>query len=162
MFKLSYYDEDSKTILNSEINTDKDFVKIVSKVFPGILPHKEDSEYIRIGKLIILLANFISIPYYGKEHGFDESKCSGYIDSNMKLQIYTEGLLPIEMYDFKYILCQLYKVNDEDTISNIYRMYEAEVIDDLGNGLEGKLLEQTFQYALLLDLDEDEEDKEEI
>jgi len=161
MFKLSYYDEDSKSILNSEINTDKDFVKIVSKVFPGILPHKEDSEYVRIGKLIILLANFISIPYYGKEHGFDESKCSGYIDSNMKLQIYTEGLLPIEMYDFKYILCQLYKVNDEDTISNIYRMYEAEVIDDLGTGLEGKLLEQAFQYALLLDLDEDEEDKEE-
>lgn len=162
MFKLSYYDEDSKTILNSEINTDKDFVKIVSKVFPGILPRKEDSEYVRIGKLIILLANFISIPYYGKEHGFDESKCSGYIDSNMKLQIYTEGLLPVEMYDFKYILCQLYKVNDEDTISNIYRMYEAEVIDDLGTGLEGKLLEQAFQYALLLDLDEDEEDKEEI
>lgn len=160
MFKLSYYDEDSKTILNSEINTDKDFIKIVSKVFPGILPHKEDSEYIRIGKLIILLANFISIPYYGKEHGFDESKCSGYIDSNMKLQIYTEGLLPIEMYDFKYILCQLYKVNDEDTISNIYRMYEAEVIDDLGTGLEGKLLEQAFQYALLLDLDPDK-DKEE-
>lgn len=161
MFKLSYYDEDSKSILNSEINTDKDFVKIVSKVFPGILPRKEDSEYVRIGKLIILLANFISIPYYGKEHGFDESKCSGYIDSNMKLQIYTEGLLPVEMYDFKYILCQLYKVNDEDTISNIYRMYEAEVIDDLGTGLEGKLLEQAFQYALLLDLDE-EEDKEEI
>lgn len=162
MFKLSYYDEDSKTILNSEINTDKDFVKIVSKVFPGILPRKEDSEYVRIGKLIILLANFISIPYYGKEHGFDESKCSGYINSDMKLQIYTEGLLPIEMYDFKYILCQLYKVNDEDTISNIYRMYEAEVIDDLGTGLEGKLLEQAFQYALLLDLDENEEDKEEI
>lgn len=162
MFKLSYYDEDSKSILNSEINTDKDFVKIVSKVFPGILPRKEDSEYVRIGKLIILLANFISIPYYGKEHGFDESKCTGYIDSNMKLQIYTEGLLPIEMYDFKYILCQLYKVNDEDTISNIYKIYEAEVIDDLGTGLEGKLLEQAFQYALLLDLDENEEDKEEI
>lgn len=161
MFKLSYYDEDSKSILNSEINTDKDFVKIVSKVFPGILPHKEDSEYVRIGKLIILLANFISIPYYGKEHGFDESKCNGYIYSDMKLQIYTDDLLPIEMYDFKYILCQLYKVNDEDTISNIYRMYEAEVIDDLGTGLEGKLLEQAFQYALLLDLDE-EEDKEEI
>ena len=85
MFKLSYYDEDSKSILNSEINTDKDFVKIVSKVFPGILPHKEDSEYVRIGKLIILLANFISIPYYGKEHGFDESKCNGYIYSDMKL-----------------------------------------------------------------------------
>lgn len=162
MFKLSYYDEDSKTILNSEINTDKDFVKIVSKVFPGILPRKEDSEYVRIGKLIILLANFISIPYYGKEHGFDESKCTGYIYSDMKLQIYMEDLLPVEMYDFKYILCQLYKVNDEDTISNIYRMYEAEVIDDLGTGLEGKLLEQAFQYALLLDLDEDEEDKEEI
>lgn len=162
MFKLSYYDEDSKSILNSEINTDKDFVKIVSKVFPGILPRKEDSEYVRIGKLIILLANFISVPYYGKEHGFDESKCSGYINSDMKLQIYTEGLLPIEMYDFKYILCQLYKVNDEDTISNIYRMYEAEVIDDLGTGLEGKLLEQAFQYALLLDLDEEDEDKEEI
>lgn len=162
MFKLSYYDEDSKSILNSEINTDKDFVKIVSKVFPGIFPRKEDSEYVRIGKLIILLANFISIPYYGKEHGFDESKCNGYIYSDMKLQIYTEGLLPIEMYDFKYILCQLYKVNDEDTISNIYRMYEAEVIDDLDNGMEGKLLEQAFQYALLLDLDENEEDKEEI
>ena len=160
MFKLSYYDEDSKSILNSEINTDKDFVKIVSKVFPGILPHKEDSEYIRIGKLIILLANFISIPYYGKEHGFDESKCSGYINSDMKLQIYTEGLLPIEIYDFKYILCQLYKVNDEDTISNIYRMYEAEVIDDLGTGLEGKLLEQAFQYALLLDLDEKDKEEE--
>lgn len=128
-------------------------------MFPGILPYKEDSEYVRIGKLIILLANFISIPYYGKEHGFDESKCSGYIDSNMKLQIYTDDLLPIEMYDFKYILCQLYKVNDEDTISNIYRMYEAEVIDDLGTGLEGKLLEQAFQYALLLDLDEDKEEK---
>lgn len=159
MFKLSYYDEDSKSILNSEINTDKDFVKIVSKVYPGILPRKEDSEYVRIGKLIILLANFISIPYYGKEHGFDESRCNGYIYSDMKLQIYTEGLLPIEIYDFKYILCQLYKVNDEDTISNIYRMYEAEVIDDLGTGLEGKLLEQAFQYALLLDLDE--KDKEE-
>ena len=161
MFKLSYYDEDSKTILNSEINTDKDFVKIVSKVFPGILPHKEDSEYIRIGKLIILLANFISVPYYGKEHGFDESKCNGYIYSDMKLQIYTDDLLPIEMYDFKYILCQLYKVNDEDIISNIYRMYEAEVIDDLDTGLEGKLLEQAFQYALLLDLEPDK-DKEEI
>lgn len=160
MFKLSYYDEDSKSILNSEINTDKDFVKIVSKVFPGILPHKEDSESTRIGKLIILLANFISVPYYGKERGFDESKCNGYIYSDMKLQIYMEDLLPVKMYDFKYILCQLYKVNDEDTISNIYRMYEAEVIDDLGNGLEGKLLEQAFQYALLLDLDE--EDKEEI
>lgn len=162
MFKLSYYDEDSKSILNSEINTDKDFVKIVSKVFPGILPRKEDSESTRIGKLIILLANFISVPYYGKEHGFDESKCNGYIYSDMKLQIYTDDLLPIEMYDFKYILCQLYKVNDEDTISNIYRMYEAEVIDDLDNGMEGKLLEQAFQYALLLDLDENEEDKEEI
>lgn len=162
MFKLSYYDEDSKSILNSEINTDKDFVKIVSKVFPGILPRKEDSEYVRIGKLIILLANFISIPYYGKERGFDESKCNGYIYSDMKLQIYTDELLPIEMYDFKYILCQLYKVNDENIISNIYRMYEAEVIDDLDTELVGKLLEQAFQYALLLDLDEDEEDKEEI
>ena len=162
MFKLSYYDEDSKSILNSEINTDKDFVKIVSKVFPGILPLKEDSEYVRIGKLIILLANFISIPYYGKEHGFDESKCNGYIYSDMKLQIYMEDLLPVEMYDFKYILCQLYKVNDEDIISNIYRMYEAEVIDDLGNGMEGKLIEQAFQYALLLDLDKEDEDKEEI
>lgn len=160
MFKLSYYDEDSKSILNSEINTDKDFVKIVSKVFPGILPHKEDSEYVRIGKLIILLANFISIPYYGKEHGFDESKCNGYIYSDMKLQIYTDDLLPIEMYDFKYILCQLYKVNDEAIISNIYRMYEAEVIDDLDNGMEGKLLEQAFQYALLLDLDEKDKEEE--
>ena len=88
MFKLNYYDEDSKSILNSEINTDKDFVKIVSKVYPGILPHNEDSESTRIGKLIILLANFISIPYYGKERGFDESKCNGYIYSDMKLQIY--------------------------------------------------------------------------
>lgn len=161
MFKLSYYDEDSKSILNSEINTDKDFVKIVSKVFPGILPHKEDSEYIRIGKLIILLANFISVPYYGKERGFDESKCNGYIYSDMKLQIYTDDLLPIEMYDFKYILCQLYKVNDEDIISNIYRMYEAEVIDDLDNGMESKLLEQAFQYALLLDLEPDKDKEEE-
>lgn len=160
MFKLSYYDEDSKSILNSEINTDKDFVKIVSKVYPGILPHSEDSESTRIGKLIILLANFISIPYYGKEHGFDESKCNGYIYSDMKLQIYTDELLPIEIYDFKYILCQLYKVNDENIISNIYRMYEAEVIDDLDTGLEGKLLEQAFQYALLLDLEPDK-DKEE-
>lgn len=160
MFKLSYYDEDSKSILNSEINTDKDFVKIVSKVYPSILPHKEDSEYVRIGKLIILLANFISIPYYGKEHGFDESKCNGYIYSDMKLQIYMEDLLPVEIYDFKYILCQLYKVNDEDTISNIYRMYEAEVIDDLGSGMEGKLIEQAFQYALLLDLDEKDKEEE--
>ena len=160
MFKLSYYDEDSKSILNSEINTDKDFVKIVSKVYPGILPHSEDSESTRIGKLIILLANFISIPYYGKEHGFDESKCNGYIYSDMKLQVYTDDLLPIEMYDFKYILCQLYKINDEDIISNIYRMYEAEVIDDLDTNLVGKLLEQAFQYALLLDLEPDK-DKEE-
>ena len=160
MFKLNYYDEDSKSILNSEINTDKDFVKIVSKVYPGILPHSEDSESTRIGKLIILLANFISIPYYGKEHGFDESKCNGYIYSDMKLQIYTDDLLPIEMYDFKYILCQLYKVDDENIISNIYRMYEAEVIDDLDNGMEGKLIEQAFQYALLLDLEPDK-DKEE-
>lgn len=161
MFKLNYYDEDSKSILNSEINTDKDFIKIVSKVYPGILPHSEDSESIRIGKLIILLANFISVPYYGKEYGFDESKCSGYINSDMKLQIYTEGLLPIEMYDFKYILCQLYKVNDEAIISNIYRMYEAEVIDDLDTSLEGKLLEQAFQYALLLDLESDKDKEEE-
>ena len=78
----------------------------------------------------------------------------------MKLQIYTDDLLPIGMYDFKYILCQLYKVNDENIISNIYRMYEAEVIDDLDNGMEGKLLEQAFQYALLLDLEPDK-DKEE-
>ena len=161
MFKLSYYDEDSKSILNSEINTDKDFTKIVSKVYPGILPHSENSESTRIGKLIILLANFISIPYYGKEHGFNESKCNGYIYSDMKLQIYTDDLLPIEMYDFKYILCQLYKINDEDIISNIYRMYEAEVIDDLDTGLEGKLLEQAFQYALLLDLDPDKDKEEE-
>lgn len=161
MFKLNYYDEDSKSIINSEINTDKDFVKIVSKVYPGILPHSEDSESTRIGKLIILLANFISIPYYGKEHGFDESKCNGYIYSDMKLQIYTDDLLPIEMYDFKYILCQLYKVNDENIISNIYRMYEAEVIDDLDNGMEGKLLEQAFQYALLLDLELDKDKEEE-
>lgn len=161
MFKLNYYDEDSKSIINSEINTDKDFVKIVSKVYPGILPHSEDSESTRIGKLIILLANFISIPYYGKERGFDESKCNGYIYSDMKLQIYTDDLLPIEMYDFKYILCQLYKVNDENIISNIYRMYEAEVIDDLDNGMEGKLLEQAFQYALLLDLDPDKDKEEE-
>lgn len=161
MFKLNYYDEDSKSILNSEINTDKDFVKIVSKVFPGILPHSEDSESTRIGKLIILLANFISVPYYGKEHGFDESKCNGYIYPDMKLQIYTDDLLPIEMYDFKYILCQLYKINDENIISNIYRMYEAEVIDDLGNGMEGKLLEQAFQYALLLDLEPDKDKEEE-
>ena len=161
MFKLSYYDEDSKSILNSEINTDKDFVKIVSKVFPGILPHKEDSESTRIGKLIILLANFISIPYYGKEHGFDESKCNGYIYSDMKLQVYTDDLLPIEMYDFKYILCQLYRVNDEDIISNIYRMYEAEVIDDLDTSLVGKLLEQAFQYALLLDLEPNKDEEEE-
>lgn len=161
MFKLSYYDEDSKSILNSEINTDRDFVKIVSKVYPGILPHSEDSESTRIGKLIILLANFISIPYYGKEHGFDESKCNGYIYSDMKLQIYTDELLPIEIYDFKYILCQLYKVNDENIISNIYRMYEAEVIDDLDTGLECKLLEQAFQYALLLDLEPDKDKEEE-
>ena len=161
MFKLSYYDEDSKSILNSEINTDKDFVKIVSKVYPSILPHNEDSESTRICKLIILLANFISIPYYGKEHGFDESKCNGYIYSDMKLQIYTDDLLPVEMHDFKYILCQLYKVNDENVISNIYRMYEAEVIDDLGNGMEGKLLEQAFQYALLLDLEPDKDKEEE-
>lgn len=161
MFKLNYYDEDSKSILTSEINSDKDFVKIVSKAFPGILPHKEDSEYVRIGKLIILLANFISVPYYGKERGFYESKCNGYIYSDMKLQIYTDDLLPIEMYDFKYILCQLYKVNDEAIISNIYRMYEAEVIDDLDNGMEGKLLEQAFQYALLLDLDPDKDKEEE-
>ncbi len=161
MFKLNYYDEDSKSIINSEINTDKDFVKIVSKVYPGILPHSEDSESTRIGKLIILLANFISIPYYGKERGFDESKCNGYIYSDMKLQIYTDDLLPIEMYDFKYILCQLYKVNDENIISNIYRMYEAEVIDDLDNGMEGKLLEQAFQYALLLDLEPDKDKEEE-
>jgi len=40
-------------------------------------------------------------------------------------------------------------------------MYEAEVIDDLGNGMEGKLIEQAFQYALLLDLDEDEDKEEE-
>lgn len=161
MFKLSYYDEDSKSILNSEINTDKDFVKIVSKVYPGILPHSEDSESTRIGKLIILLANFISIPYYGKEHGFDESKCNGYIHSDMKLQIYIDDLLPIEMYDFKYILCQLYRVNDEDIISNIYRMYEAEVIDDLDTSLVGKLLEQAFQYALLLDLEPNKDEEEE-
>lgn len=161
MFKLSYYDEDIKSILNSEINTDKDFVKIVSKVYPNILPYSEDPESKRIGKLIILLANFISVPYYGKEHGFDESKCNGYIYSDMKLQIYTDDLLPIEMYDFKYILCQLYKVNDEDIISNIYRMYEAEVIDDLDTGLEGKLLEQAFQYALLLDLEPDKDKEEE-
>lgn len=40
-------------------------------------------------------------------------------------------------------------------------MYEAEVIDDLDTGFEGKLLEQAFQYALLLDLDPDKNKEEE-
>ena len=51
MFKIAYYDEDAKDILNKEISSIKEFKEVVSKVYSNILPKETDSITTKIGKL---------------------------------------------------------------------------------------------------------------
>lgn len=158
MFKAAYYDEDAKDILNTEINSIEELKEIISKIYPKILPDEMDSIYIRITKLTILMANLISIPYYGQEIGFDRTKCKGSIISKMKFAIYGDDLMPIEFSDFKFIICQLYGIEETKTINEIYRMYEADTIIDLYPELEGILIEKAYKNAVLLNLMDEEEE----
>ena len=158
MFKAAYYDEDAKDILNTEINSIEELKEIISKIYPKILPDEMDSIYIRVTKLTILMANLISIPYYGKEIGFDSTKCKGSIISKMKFAIYDDDLMPIEFSDFKFIICQLYGIEEAKTINAIYRMYEADTIIDLYPELEGVLIEKAYKNAVLLNLMDEEEE----
>lgn len=158
MFKAAYYDEDAKDILNTEINSIEELKEIISKIYPKILPDEMDSIYIRVTKLTILMANLISIPYYGKEIGFDSTKCKGSIISKMKFAIYDDDLMPIEFSDFKFIICQLYGIEEAKTINAIYRMYEADTIIDLYPELEGVLIEKAYKNAVLLNLIDEEEE----
>lgn len=158
MFKIAYYDEDKKDILNTEIDSIKEFKETISEVYSKILPKETDSMVTKVGKLIILMANLISIPYYGKEIGLIASKCKGSIISEMRLSIYNDDYMPIEFCDFEFIICQLYEITETKMINEIYKMYEAETINDLYPELEGTLLEKAYQYALLLEfIDEEEE-----
>lgn len=158
MFKAAYYDEDAKDILNTEINSVEELKEIISKIYPKILPDEMDSIYIRVTKLTILMANLISIPYYGKEIGFDRTKCKGSIISKMKFTIYDDDLMPIVFSDFKFIICQLYGIEETKTINEIYRMYEADTIIDLYPELEGILIEKAYKNAVLLNLMDEEEE----
>lgn len=158
MFKAAYYDEDAKDILNTEINSIEELKEIISKIYPKMLPNEMDSIYIRITKLTILMANFISIPYYGKEIGFDSTKCKGSIISKMKFAIYNDDLMPIEFSDFESIICQLYGIEETKTINEIYRMYEADTIIDLYPELEGILIEKAYKNAVLLNIMDEEEE----
>lgn len=158
MFKVAYYDEDKKDICSKEINSIEELKEIISKIYPKMLPNEMDSIYIRITKLTILMANLISIPYYGKEIGFDRTKCKGSIISKMKFAIYDDDLMPIEFSDFKFIICQLYGIEETKTINEIYRMYEADTIIDLHPELEGVLIEKAYQNALLLNVMDEEEE----
>lgn len=158
MFKAAYYDEDAKDILNTEINSIEELKEIISKIYPKILPDEMDSVYIRVTKLTILMANLISIPYYGKEIGFDSTKCKGSIISKMKFAIYDDDLMPIVFSDFKFIICQLYGIEETKTINEIYRMYEADTIIDLYPELEGILIEKAYKNAVLLNLMDEEEE----
>ena len=158
MFKAAYYDEDAKDILNTEINSIEELKEIISKIYQKMLPNEMDSIYIRITKLTILMANFISIPYYGKEIGFDSTKCKGSIISKMKFAIYNDDLMPIEFSDFESIICQLYGIEETKTINEIYRMYEADTIIDLYPELEGILIEKAYKNAVLLNIMDEEEE----
>ena len=158
MFKIAYYNEDVKDILNTEIGSIEEFKEIISKIYPKILPDEMDSIYIRITKLTILMANLISIPYYGEEIGFDRTKCKGSIISKMKFAIYDDDLMPIEFSDFEFIICRLYGIEEAKTINEIYRMYEADTIIDLYPELEGVLIEKAYQNALLLNVMDEEEE----
>lgn len=158
MFKIAYYDDDAKDILNTEITSIREFKEVVSKVYPKILPKETDSITAKSGKLTILMANLISIPFYGKEIGIDPTKCKGSIISEMKFAIYNDDFMPIVPYDFEYIICKVYGINETRVINEIYRMYEADTIIDLHPELEGRLLEKAYQYALFLNfMDEEEE-----
>lgn len=159
MFKAAYYDEDKKDICSKEINSIEEFEEIISKIYPKMLPNEMDSIYIRITKLTILMANLISIPYYGKEIGLDPTKCKGSIISEMKFAIYDDNLMPIEFSDFESIICKLYGIEETKTINEIYRMYEADTIIDLHPELEGILIEKAYQNALLLNFMDDEEEE---
>lgn len=158
MFKAAYYDEDKKDICSKEINSIEELKEIISKIYPKILPDEMDLIYIRVTKLTILMANLISIPYYGKEIGFDHTKCKGSIISKMKFAIYDDDLMPIEFSDFKFIICQLYGIEEAKTINEIYRMYEADTIIDLYPELEGVLIEKAYKNAVLLNLMDEEEE----
>ena len=158
MFKIAYYDEDAKDILNKEISSIKEFKEVVSKVYPKILPKETDSLTTKIGKLTILMAHLISIPYYGKEIGLDPTKCKGSIISEMRFAIYNDNFMPIEFYDFEFIICQLYGIKETKMINEIYRMYEANTINDLYPELESSLLEKAYQYALFLEFMNEEEE----
>ena len=158
MFKVAYYDEDAKDILSKEISSINEFKEVVSKVYSKILPKETDSMVTKVGKLIILMANLISIPYYGKEVGLAPVKCRGSIISEMRLSIYNDNYMPMEFYDFEFIICQLYGIKETKTVNEIYKMYEAETINDLYPELEGTLLEKAYQYALLLEFMNEEEE----
>ena len=158
MFKVGYYDEDKKDICSKEINSIEELKEIISKVYPKMLPNEMDSIYIKITKLTILMANLISIPYYGKEIGLDPTKCKGSIISEMRFAIYDDDFMPIEFSDFKFIICQLYGIEEIKTINEIYRMYEADTIIDLHPELEGILIEKAYQNAVLLNVMDEEEE----
>lgn len=158
MFKVAYYDEDAKDIFNTEINSVEELKEIISKIYPKMLPNEMDSIYIRITKLTILMANLISIPYYGKEIGFDPTNCKGSIISKMKFAIYDDDLMPIVFSDFKFIICQLYGIEEAKTINEIYKMYEADTIIDLHPELEGILIEKVYKNAVLLNIMDEEEE----
>lgn len=158
MFKAAYYDEDKKDICSKEINSVEELKEIISKIYPKMLPNEMDSIYIRITKLTILMANLISIPYYGKEIGFDRTKCKGSIIPEMKFAIYDDDLMPIEFSDFKFIICQLYGIEKAKTINEIYRMYEADTIIDIHSELEGILIEKAYKNAVLLNIMDEEEE----
>lgn len=159
MFKIAYYDEDTKDILNTKITSIREFKEVVSKVYPKILPKETDSITTKIGKLTILMANLISIPFYGKEIGLDPTKCKGSIISEMRFAIYNDDFMPIEFCDFEFIICQLYGIKETKMINELYIMYEADTIIDLHPELEGRLLEKAYQYALFLNFMDDEEEE---
>lgn len=153
MFKVGYYDKGKKDICSKEINSIEELKEIVSKVYPKILPDQRDSRIMKNGKLIILIANFIVIPYFGPEKGFVLSKCKGSIIPSMKLHIYMDNNLPVFEEDFKNILCKLYNIDDDRIINRLYQIYEAEVIDGLDTDKGGILVDKAFKYRFLSDLE---------
>ena len=154
MFKVGYYNEDKKDICSKEINSIEELKEIVSKVYPKILPDQRDSRIMKNGKLIMLLANLISIPYLGPKEGFVPSKCKGRIIPAMKISIYMDDYLPVFKEDFKNILCKLYDIDDDGIINRLYQIYEAEIIDGLNKDVEGILVEKAFKYRFLLNLED--------
>lgn len=154
MFKVAYYDEDKKDICSKEINSIEELKEILSKVYPNILPDKRDHTIMKKGKLTILIANLIVIPYLGPEEGFVPSKCRGRIIPDMKLSIYMDDYLPVSKEDFKNILCKLYYIENDEIINRLYRIYEVEIIDGLDTDIEGILVEKAFKYRFLLNIEE--------